>query len=106
MYGPRPAAAAAFSLKLAGLKGIIKKMLKCQSTCSMLVFVLKKTSQALDDIPEDHLHKKDSFTLERSNQHQGLFKLHFFDTCFMFSLFPAIIPAVAQKQHLITCQSS
>lgn len=62
MYGPRPAAAA-FSLKLAGLKGIIKKMLKCQSTCSMLVFVLKKTSQALDDIPEDHLHKKETHLL-------------------------------------------
>lgn len=47
---------------IAGLKGI-KKMLKCRSTCSMLVFVLKKTSQALDDVPEDHLHNKVSFTL-------------------------------------------
>lgn len=46
------------------------------------------------------------YTLERSDQHQGLFKLQFFDTRYMFSLFPVIIPAVAQKERLITCQNS
>lgn len=39
-------------------------MLKCQSTCPTLVFVLKKTLQALDDMPKDYLHnKRDSFAL-------------------------------------------
>lgn len=57
MYGPHPAAACLFLKARAGLKGI-KKMLKYQSTCSMLVFVLKKTPHALDDMPKDHLHKK------------------------------------------------
>lgn len=45
-----PAAVFFFSppLKLASLKG----MKRCWSTCSMIVFVVKKTPQASDDMPE------------------------------------------------------
>lgn len=109
MHGPHPAAALFF------LKAWVrswfkraKKMLKCRSTCSALVFVLKKTLQALDDMPKDHLHKKGLiYTPERSNKHQGFFLSYrqFFDTSSVFGLFPVIIPTVAHRRCLITCKS-
>lgn len=77
MYEPRPAAAF-FPFKLgyisvlAVLKGI-KRMLRCCSSCSALVFVLNKTSQASDDVPKDHLHKRLIYSFKRSNQHEWAF---------------------------------
>lgn len=107
MHGPHPAAALFF------LKAWVhswfkraKKMLKCRSTCSVLVFVLKKTLQALDDMPKDHLHKKDSFTLLKDLTNIKVFLSYrqFFDTSSVFGLFPVIIPTVAHRS-LITCKS-
>lgn len=69
-----------------------------QSMFSSL-FISNKTSQALDDVPKDHLHgkkKRSIHSFDRLNTHQWLFLScgTFFDTSAMLGLSPAIVAAV------------